>query len=113
MAKFRQISFADQPYALGDEWLGTVLDSPENIAAKLGLEAERTFDDLDYFSFLGLQVEVHRFGFQRYRGSQKVFSVITVGNGSKTTFDDVKRICANLFGQQLRLLSKEESDQLR
>lgn len=98
MLKFRQISFRDPTPPISDDWIGVLDQTPERLAEILHAEAERSFDDLDYFSFFGLEVDGLRLGFMRHRGIKERQSVITVPQGSKPAFRDVQRVCVSLFG---------------
>ena len=62
MRNFRPVSITDDPPPLSDEWVGLVMETPEQLASRVSLEAERVFDDFDYFSFVGLEIDGCRLG---------------------------------------------------
>lgn len=95
--RLRAVSITEDPPPLSDEWLGVVLETPEKLAGRLGWEAERVFDDLDYFSFVGFEADGHRMGLKRYRGDKAERSVIHLGNGSSLSFETAKHLICLVF----------------
>lgn len=113
MRNFRPVSITDDPPPLSDEWVGLVMETPEQLASRVSLEAERVFDDFDYFSFVGLEIDGCRLGLKRYRGDKGSWSVIHVAPGTVRTYEEIRTLLCKAFNLEPdKFRSKEEANAL-
>lgn len=88
-----QISLLDHPELIGTAHYGVRI-SPADLAARDGLTPERSFDDLGYYDFLGVQTEEGLVGFRMHTGSQTKYSYVSLQGLRPNT--DPKRLIGRI-----------------
>lgn len=73
----KQISFLDHPELIKPTRY-SAKTCPLHTAQSMGLLPERSFDNLDYFDFLGLKVKDVLLGIRRHRGNTSGWSYISL-----------------------------------
>ncbi len=90
----KQISFTEAPELVADGIGGANAD-PKSVAKKLGWIHEQSFDGLDYFDFVGIDVGNFCVGFYRHRGAPPNLSVVTARGASR---DQVREFVERSLG---------------
>ena len=95
MSKIKQVSFFEYPQLIGTAIFGIRL-TPQQVNDRLGLYGlERSFDDFDFFGFLGVKKGDEVFGFRQYLHPNAVnYSYVSVENA-----DDPVTAIRNLLGE--------------
>lgn len=106
MLTFRQISVIDHPSLIGSADLSIDL-SPEQIAERLNLITERSFDDFGAYVFLALETDEGIIAFRRYDAKPDLYSYVSYEGISR---DAARDLLLNLFPDDtLNILCTEDS----
>jgi hypothetical protein len=107
MLKAKQVSFLDHPELVGTARYGVPV-SPEELASRFHTVPERSFDDLGFYEFFGIDADAGLFGFRMHtRPEDRVSYVSFVPNDKEV--DAVEAISHLCRVPREKILSFEES----
>ena len=101
------LPLADHEDLLGKARFGIKM-TPIEVAERFGLSCEKSCDELDYFDFLGIQLDATRIGFRMHQGAANPHSLVSVAWSGRDK--DIPGLLAGLLGIEIAEVIKFDED---